>query len=254
MSSVYKSLSTGEDLRIEKDSLNELEKKLQPKSTGLKAAIIATLLLSLASLAGTAYLYQSLNAEKRERQALEASQIQIREKSVSLEKNSKAYEEKITQLEKQVNDANATRLQLTSALEQGRKQVTELQNRIQSIEEKNKAIEEQAAQYDSEYGDEEEEVPVAAVSPAGAGAVDETTAAATTNSRVLTVNRKFNFVVVNLGLRDNLKMGDTVNIVRAGKTVGSASVEKIYDNFAAANITKEPKDAPIKEGDSVSVA
>ena len=58
---------------------------------------------------------------------------------------------------------------------------------------------------------------------------------------------------MNVGLRDNLKMGDTVNIERDGKKVASANVEKIYDNFAAANIVKELKDAPIKEGDSISI-
>lgn len=253
MSSVYKSLSTGEDLRIEKDSLSDLEKKLQPKSTGLKASIVITLLLSLASLAGTVYLYQSLNAERRERQALEASQVQIQEKSVSLEKGAKAYEEKITKLEEQVRDAGTAKQQLTTALEQSRKQITELQSRITAIEEKNRAIEEQAAKYDSEFSEEETEIPAASISPAGVATIAETTAAAATNSRVLTVNRKFNFIVVNVGLRDNLKMGDTVNVVRDGKTVGSASVEKIYDNFAAANITKEPKNAPIAEGDSISI-
>lgn len=255
MSSVYKSLSTGEDLRIEKDSLNELEKKLQPakSAAGLKVSIVITLLLSIASLAGTAYLYQSLNAERRERQALETSQIQIQEKSVSLEKSAKAYEEKIKKLEEQVRDAGTAKQQLTVALEQGRKQIAELQGRITAIEEKNRAIEEQAAKYDSEFAEEEAEIPVASVSPAGVAAIDEAAVSAVKTPRVLTVNRKFNFIVVNVGLRDDLKMGDSVKILRDGKTVGSASVEKIYDNFAAANIVKEPKDAPIKEGDSISI-
>ena len=67
----------------------------------------------------------------------------------------------------------------------------------------------------------------------------------------MTVNRKFDFVVVNLGSRDNLRMGDRLEVLRDGKSIASVEVEKLYDNFAAATIVEERKNAQIQEGDSI---
>ena len=69
--------------------------------------------------------------------------------------------------------------------------------------------------------------------------------------QVLTVNRKFNFVVVSLGISDGLKIGDNLAVERDNKPVGAVQVEKLYANFSAATIVQEIKDVQIKEGDSV---
>jgi len=61
-------------------------------------------------------------------------------------------------------------------------------------------------------------------------------------------------VVVNLGLRDNLRMGDKLIVERDGKTVAGVEVEKLYDNFAAATIVDTRKNGEIKEGDLVRKA
>ena len=69
--------------------------------------------------------------------------------------------------------------------------------------------------------------------------------------QVLSVNRKFNFVVIGLGIKDGIQMGDTLEISRQEKVIGNAQVEKLYENFSAATIVHEDKEAPIKEGDSI---
>lgn len=93
------------------------------------------------------------------------------------------------------------------------------------------------------------ESKAAAGKPAAAASSDS--ASVPKQARVLTVNRKFNFVVINIGMRDKIKMGDKLSIEKQGKRIADVQVEKLYDSFAAATILKETKDAPIQEGDFV---
>ena len=68
---------------------------------------------------------------------------------------------------------------------------------------------------------------------------------------VLVVNREFNFIVVNLGSRDNMKQGQFLEILRNGKSIAKVQVERIYDNMSAANLLPESTKADVREGDSV---
>ena len=72
--------------------------------------------------------------------------------------------------------------------------------------------------------------------------------------QVLSVNRQFKFVVVNVGLRGNVKVGDTLRVEQGGKLIGRVQVEKLYENFSACNIVEEVKSAQIREGDLVRIA
>ena len=71
--------------------------------------------------------------------------------------------------------------------------------------------------------------------------------------QVLSVNRQFNFVVVNLGLRDHVKIGDALRVEQKGKLIGRIQVEKLYENFSACAILEEAKPSQIHEGDLVRV-
>src|SRR5437868_891728 len=99
MSSIYKDLST-EDLKTE-NSPSLRNSAPNPKFTGLKIAIFFSFLLSFAALAGAAYLYHQLNTERSQREALEASQVQIQEKASAFQKNAKSYSEQVEKLRAQ---------------------------------------------------------------------------------------------------------------------------------------------------------
>ena len=71
--------------------------------------------------------------------------------------------------------------------------------------------------------------------------------------KVLVVNRKYNFVVVDIGFTDDLALGDVLTIFRRGKYIGEAQIEKIYDSMSAATIAREIKPGAIAVGDSVVV-
>ncbi|MBI1977942.1 MAG: hypothetical protein HYS55_04255 [Candidatus Omnitrophica bacterium] len=69
---------------------------------------------------------------------------------------------------------------------------------------------------------------------------------------VLLVNRKYNFVVINLGSRQGLDMDDMVSIRRDGAEIAKARIEKLYDDYSAAYITEERSNQPLGEGDVVT--
>lgn len=71
---------------------------------------------------------------------------------------------------------------------------------------------------------------------------------------VLLVNRKYNFVVINLGSRQSLNLDDVIVIQKKGTDIAKARVEKIYDDYSAAYIIEEQSEHPIAEGDAVARA
>lgn len=75
--------------------------------------------------------------------------------------------------------------------------------------------------------------------------------AAPTGPKVLTVNRKFNFVVTNQGLQDGFKMGDKLKVFKQGKEIATVQIEKLYDRFSAATLISEDPKLQVVEGDEI---
>lgn len=267
MASVYKNLSD-EDLKIEKESLKKFEKKLQesPDNSALKIAVLCAFLFSVVSLAGSFYLYQSLNKEKRQREALETAQTQFQEKATAFEQDAEKTKREMTRLSHQIKSYSSLRQKIAQQLAESRNEVTALQTRLKEVEEKSAAMQQVTEGIQADF-DSQPVGPTLSEAGTGGGKDDsEETApegpqgsvvnepAVIKEPQVLSVNRKFNFVVANLGLKDNLEIGDILNVEREGKKVGTVTIEKIYDNFSAATINTQPKDAPFKQGDAVRKA
>ena len=71
--------------------------------------------------------------------------------------------------------------------------------------------------------------------------------------RVLVINREYNFIVVDIGVDDEVELGGYLTIFRNGKYVGEAQIEKIYDTMSAATIIKETKPKAIMIDDNVII-
>ncbi len=71
--------------------------------------------------------------------------------------------------------------------------------------------------------------------------------------KVLVVNKEYNFIVTDVGLNDQIALGDILTVFRDGKYVGEGQVEKIYDTMSAATIAKETKPGAIQVNDKVVV-
>ncbi len=243
MSSLFRTLS-------QEQTPLHFEKKDTPpkaKNLGFKIAVVFSFIVSIIALAGAGLLRSSLETEKNQREALEAAQTQLREKADAFEKSSKDYQKQIEDIQGKLKAYETEKQDLQKQLETGKARVEELTASVKSLEERNRALEENARKAQSETESSESTAEGAAPAPAPADA-------ASLSPRVLTVNRKFNFAVVNAGLQQKLKIGDVIEVLRDGKPVARLQVEKLYESFCAASITSEPKDAPIQEGDAVRLA
>ncbi len=254
MSSIYKSLSE-EDPKLAR--IAELGKNIQQQnavtSPAVKVAIIFAFILSLGALGAAAFLFTSFQGERKVRENLEASQAQLAQKADSYEKSASQYRSEIARITEQLKSYGEEKQQFKKQIDTANAQIAALSGDIKKIQDRGKAMEEQAAK----YLEKQAQSDAPALGPATqTGTVNSAPPAPEVPQapQVLTVNRKFNFVVVNLGLAQKMKIGDLIDVQRGGKTVANLQVEKLYESFSAAAIVREPKDAPIVEGDTVRKA
>jgi hypothetical protein len=73
------------------------------------------------------------------------------------------------------------------------------------------------------------------------------------SGKVEVINRKFNFVISNIGQDDGLKIGDVLNVYRNDKPIGLVRVEKLYDVLSASAIIEERDEMKIQEGDIIGI-
>lgn len=67
--------------------------------------------------------------------------------------------------------------------------------------------------------------------------------------KVLVVNKDYNFVVISLGSKDGINMGDTFAIYHNNKYLGDAKIEKVHDSMSAAGLVSESLKSKVAEGD-----
>jgi DNA repair exonuclease SbcCD ATPase subunit len=75
--------------------------------------------------------------------------------------------------------------------------------------------------------------------------------ASATQGQVVVVNREYDFIVINLGKRQGLALGQEFQVVRDQQVLGRVKVEKIYDELSAAAILPNSNKDAIREGDDV---
>ncbi len=69
--------------------------------------------------------------------------------------------------------------------------------------------------------------------------------------KVLIVNKEFNFVVINLGSKDKVAVGDEFLVSRGGKPIGDIKVEKVHEFMSAAGFAESLRES-IRENDKVT--
>ncbi|MBF0569767.1 MAG: hypothetical protein HQL18_03230 [Candidatus Omnitrophica bacterium] len=91
--------------------------------------------------------------------------------------------------------------------------------------------------------------PVAVVQQAPAPAPIVALAPAARNGAVVSVNDENNFVIISLGDKDGVRLGDAYKVYRDGKAIGAVSVIQVRKDICAADIKQ--KTVPFKPGDAV---
>ncbi len=240
---------------------------MESNNSGLKFTIIFVFAVSIAGLIATGFMYQILNTDRREIGALQDEKAALHSKLDTLNTENEQLRQDNTRMSEQLKT-------FASEKDQWKKEMDEVQKKAADIQAKFKTLESAAPKAEAvaiPNTANPSPLNVAAVIPTGGsaaqpagantgapivtaqaqGAAPAEQAPAAKTFQVMTVNRKFNFVVVNVGLQDQFKMGDKLAVERGGKKAGTVQIEKAYDNFSAAAITEEAKDSPIQPGDSI---
>ena len=71
--------------------------------------------------------------------------------------------------------------------------------------------------------------------------------------KVLIVNDKYNFVMIDLGARDGIRVSETLIVCREDIFLGKVRIEKIYPRGSQASILPRWKKGDIQEGDNVKI-
>jgi len=236
---------------------------------GLKFLVGLGFILSLASLGGNWFLYQRLQVALDRHASLESDMVQLEEQNAELESQAaKAdqYGEELERLREQMKAYIEQRDQAKREVEEVRKEAAELRKQIRALEsEKGLLTEQVTLDEEAERAISQEAVKISKpASPLTAEPPPATKQEVQGKIQkkeedpwpfqVLSINRQFNFVVVNLGIRDRLKIGDELRVEQNGKLIGRIKVEKLYENFSACGIVEETSGSKIKEGDLVRVA
>lgn len=217
-----------------------------PRLIGVKIFVFLTLIISVVSLAASGYLYQMLNVERRERVALTSAKTELEDQISTLQQESSQFKGSAVKMQEQLKTFAAEKDQWKKQLDEAEAENNALQAKIKSFEGPSALV--PTSEASAIPGASQ---PTAPAAPAGGQAPKAEPIPAATGFQVMTVNRKFNFVVINVGLQDQIKMGDKFGIERNQKQIATIQVEKVYDRFAAAAILQESKESPIKEGDLV---
>ena len=211
----------------------------------VKIAITGAFLLSLIAFITAALLSRTLAAEKQARAHAEASRIQLEDQIDVLQQESGKTESQFSRLRAQIKTYSTENSKLARDLDQTSLELSNTRKQIRSLEQQNARLTDANERLQTE-ADRAVAAPIAVaetltiesdeallpfaeeaaeiVGKTQPGIIRE-------DAGVMTVNRKFNFVVINVGLEDNLKMGDRLRVVRDGKDIANVQVEKLYDRL-----------------------
>jgi hypothetical protein len=73
----------------------------------------------------------------------------------------------------------------------------------------------------------------------------------TVTGEVLAVNKEYEFLVVNLGMNSGITKDSDISIYKGNELMGTATVEKLYDNISAVVVSDKKQLNQIKIGDTV---
>jgi len=240
----------------------------QGTSLGLKLTIIGAFTLSIISFITAGSVMQKVNAKKQVMVIDSSIQENLEAQMLNLELANDQYQTELERMRDQLKAYATERIEWKTRIDEGRIEVTDLHQKIKALEESLAAAPQPVFEGTFIAGAPVAGADLAAVQEPVVEAVEEVVVfeedvvveeevveeapVRTEEPKVMTINRKFNFVVVNLGIRDQVKMGDKLSVVRKGKKIGNLQIEKLYDNFAAATIIDEDaQKSQIQPGDFI---
>lgn len=178
-----------------------------------------------------------LEQEKTARQEAVAKIEQVR---VDLEQQQKLRSD----LEKKLNLAQDDVKKTQEQLKELETQRVKLETKVKDLESKSQGVELGKIVVSQEAG-----APGVAITAVPAG--NMVVPAPAGKGKVLVVNKDYNFLVFNLGSKDNINVGDVFSVYRDNKYLGDVKVEKVHEAMSAAGFVSADIKDKVIEGDTV---
>lgn len=201
-------------------------------------------LKTVASLAENRYdeLYNTRDELKKTKDELTKTQQELAQTKQELD-----------DAKKQIASLQETLTQKEAELAQAKQKIEELGGKVAEL---NREIEDKNAQVAKleqdklNLKDENQrlEIELARLQAASGGAV---TMKAGTSGKIVVVNPEWNFVVIDVGIKDGLQPNALMLVHRAEQLIGRVRIVDVRDHMAIADIQRDWVSAPLQEGDRV---
>lgn len=197
---------------------------------------------------------EELNSSRAELNAAQDKLAQATSARDALAKSVDDRQKEVDRLTKDMEQARNERRSLASQIEEFSSERSALQQQLADLEKAKSDLESKVMQLSEKPTVELDKIVVTNdLMDAGGGAAMAVSAmsAGPMNGQIVVVNRDYDFIVMNLGKKQGLSIGQEFTIVRGEQVLGRVKVEKIYDELSAAAILPDSRKDSIREGDTV---
>ncbi len=199
---------------------------------------------------------------------LDQAQGQVSALTSELEKERADKNEALARAEQMrmaLEEQKSLRVNLEQKLTEAKKESEKLQSQVKGLQDEKSGLEakikaSETAGQGVELGKivvspetETAKPSVAAVKPkkAAQGKVETPKPAAALEGKILVVNKDYNFVVLGLGTKEGVNVGDLFSVYHKNKYIGDVSVEKVHESMSAAGFQSPDMNTKVTEGDKV---
>lgn len=173
------------------------------------------------------------------------SQIANLTKELQTEKsNSEKLISDVGNLESQMKQEKIAKEDLSKQLEKAKQDLATKEKEFKSITDTKSELE--AKLKDLEAKSQHESVQLEKI------VVKQGVAASSLEGKIVSVNREYDFVIVDLGKKDGIQIGDILTVYDKSEPAAKIKVEKVYEALCAANFLPQTQKDKIKEGLRVS--
>jgi archaellum component FlaC len=162
-------------------------------------------------------------------------------------------QKEIDRISKDLTQAQAERKEFAAQLEELSSERDAMQQQLADLEQAKSDLESKVLQLSDKPTVELDKIVVTndPLAAAGSALPAGVIAAGPMNGQVVVINREYDFIVMNLGKKQGLAIGQEFQVVRGDEVLGRVKVEKIYDELSAAAILPDSRKDTIREGDQV---
>lgn len=186
-------------------------------------------------------LTSDLNQEKNSRQD---SLLQIDQLKAELDKQkalSSDLDNKLNQAREELKKAQTKLNELVS-------KKAELETKIKDLEEQAKKVELGTIVVDSGASSD---MPATQMNMPDAKEAQAAPLGVQLEGKILVLNKEYNFVVINLGSKDGIKIGDLFSVYHENQYLGDVTIGKIHDAMASGDFDSQEIKNKVREGDKV---